>query len=123
MLEVVCKVTVQRDEQRCFEAAGLLEALISEATVARWGRTSDMARMLNDGFFNEQGSAAEKLRLECETKRMAKLDLVCQAKGNLPADRMESKHVRRLRDELEKGAANQRLKALKALFTWAVEAE
>ena len=38
---------------------------------------------------------------------------------------MESRHVRRLRDELadKVGAANQRLKALKALFSWAAEAE
>lgn len=56
--------------------------------------------------------------------RKRALDLVCETKGDLPVDRMESKHVRRLRDELEKmGAANQRLKALKALFSWAVEAE
>lgn len=63
--------------------------------------------------------------LDASTRAWRKraLDLVCETKGNLPADRMESKHVRRLRDELEKGAANQRLKALKALFSWAVEAE
>jgi integrase/recombinase XerD len=55
--------------------------------------------------------------------RKRALDLVCESKGNLPVDRMETKHVRRLRDELEKAAANQRLKALKALFGWAMEAE
>ncbi|MBA4223363.1 MAG: integrase [Methylobacterium sp.] len=55
--------------------------------------------------------------------RTRALDLVCKTKGSLPVDRMETKHVRRLRDELEKAAANQRLKALKALFGWAVAAE
>lgn len=55
--------------------------------------------------------------------RTRALDLVCKTKGSLPVDRLETKHVRRLRDELEKAAANQRLKALKALFGWAVEAE
>jgi Protein NO VEIN, C-terminal len=66
---------LQRDEQQCFEAAGLLEDPISDAIVAWWGRTSDMARMLNDGFFNEQGRAAEKLSLEHEAGRMARLGL------------------------------------------------
>lgn len=55
--------------------------------------------------------------------RKRALDLVCSTKGALPVNRMESRHVRQLRNDLEKGAANQRLKALKALFSWAVEAE
>jgi integrase/recombinase XerD len=57
--------------------------------------------------------------------RRRALELVCQTKGTLPIDQMESRHVRRLRDELaeKSGAANQRLKAIKALFSWATEAE
>jgi hypothetical protein len=66
---------LERDERQCFEAAGLLEDPISDPTVAWWGRTSDIARMLNDGVFNDQGRAAEKLSLEYEAERMAKLGL------------------------------------------------
>jgi integrase/recombinase XerD len=57
--------------------------------------------------------------------RRRALELVCQTKAALPVDQMESRHVRRLRDELSEkvGAANQRLKAIKALFSWATEAE
>ncbi len=65
--------------------------------------------------------------LDWSTKswRRRALELICQTKAALPVDQMESRHVRRLRDELSEkvGAANQRLKALKALFSWATEAE
>jgi integrase len=65
--------------------------------------------------------------LDWSTKswRRRALELICQTKATLPVDQMEARHVRRLRDELAEkvGAANQRLKALKALFSWATEAE
>jgi integrase/recombinase XerD len=51
--------------------------------------------------------------------------LICRTKGALPVAELSSRHVRRLRDELSEkpGAANQRLKTLRALFSWAIEAE
>ncbi len=72
-------------------------------------------------------SSPEFRGLDWNTKawRRRALELISQTKGTLPVDQMESRHVRRLRDELadKVGAANQRLKALKALFSWAAEAE
>jgi hypothetical protein len=52
-----------------------------------------------------------------EHQILGALELICEAKAALPVDQMESRHhVRRLRDVLSEkvGAANQRLKALKA---------
>lgn len=66
---------LERDERQCFDAAGLLEDPPSDTTIAWWDRTSGIARMINDGVFNNQGRAAEKLSLEYEAKRMVKLGL------------------------------------------------
>ncbi len=53
------------------------------------------------------------------------LDLLAQEHGSKPVSMLEPKHVRRLRDELRNKpvVANKRLKALRALFAWAVEEE
>ena len=57
--------------------------------------------------------------------RRRALDSICVKHADKPAALMLSRHVRQLRDELKNspGAANQRLKALKALFAWACEDE
>jgi len=57
--------------------------------------------------------------------RRRALDRICDQHANKPIELILPKHVRSLRDELaEKPAnANERLKALKALFRWAVEAD
>jgi integrase/recombinase XerD len=57
--------------------------------------------------------------------RRRALDSVCAKHAGKPVALMLSRHVRQLRDELKNspGAANQRLKALKALFAWACEDE
>jgi integrase/recombinase XerD len=57
--------------------------------------------------------------------RRRALDLVCERHGNKPVTLMQGKHVRKLRDELadRPGAARNRLKALRALFRWAIEAD
>jgi integrase/recombinase XerD len=48
---------------------------------------------------------------------------MCEKHADKPAARMEARHVRALRDERsdQPGAANTRLKALKALFAWVCE--
>lgn len=53
------------------------------------------------------------------------LDRICEQDGDKPVAMMQQKHVRKLRDELsdKPGAARNRLKALRALFRWAVEAD
>ncbi len=53
------------------------------------------------------------------------LDEVARAHGEKPVALLQPKHVRRLRDELKASpnVANKRLKALRALFSWALEEE
>lgn len=53
--------------------------------------------------------------------RRRALELVCLKHGQKPFARLEPRHVRALRDELsaKPGAANNRLKALRALYVWA----
>jgi site-specific recombinase XerD len=55
--------------------------------------------------------------------RRAALDKICQAHGHRLIATIQPKHVRALRNELAAtpAAADQRLRALKALFRWAVE--
>jgi integrase len=66
-------------------------------------------------------------RLDPKTQywRRRALDRICEQHGDKPIELMQPKHVRNLRDEIaEKPArANERLKALKALFRWAIEAD
>lgn len=59
------------------------------------------------------------LRLICEST------LAGKKRGNLPYRLMEAKHIRKLRDEHADTpeAANGRVKALRQMFAWAVEAE
>jgi integrase len=66
--------------------------------------------------------------LDCKTQEWCRraLDHICQQNAKKPIALMQQRHVRKLRDEKAEttpAAANQRLKALKALFKWAVEAE
>jgi integrase/recombinase XerD len=53
------------------------------------------------------------------------LDRLCESHADKPIGRLTSKRVRRLRDELSAtpAAAKHRLKALRAMFKWAVEEE
>lgn len=55
--------------------------------------------------------------------RRRALDAICANHGDKPVAQMSGKHVRILRDEKANlpGAARNRLKALRALFRWAVE--
>ena len=53
------------------------------------------------------------------------LDEICQEHGAKPVAMMAARHVRKIRDALAEtpAAANQRLKALRALFAWGNEAD
>jgi site-specific recombinase XerD len=57
--------------------------------------------------------------------RRSALDKICEKHGSSVVAHMQPKHIRLLRDEKAEtpAAANQRLRALKALFRWAVETE
>ncbi len=65
-------------------------------------------------------------RLDVSTRnwRRRALDLVCVRCGAGPVGSLDAVTVRRLRDQLSDtpGAANARLKAIKALFAWGLEA-
>jgi len=64
-------------------------------------------------------------RLDKSTQawRRRALDAICEHHAEKPVARIEPRHIRMLRDERadQPGAANQTLKALKALFAWACE--
>jgi integrase/recombinase XerD len=66
-------------------------------------------------------------RLDPSTRswRRRALDSICEKHGHQPVTMMQPRHIRRLRDEKTEhpGAARNRLKALNALFRWAVEEE
>jgi len=55
--------------------------------------------------------------------RRRALDAICEKHADKPVALLTPRHVRMLRDDRadQPGAANQRLKALKALFAWACE--
>jgi integrase len=66
-------------------------------------------------------------RLDPSTQawRRRALDSICEKHADKPVALMMPRHVRKIRDERSDmlGAANIRLKALRALFAWATEAE
>lgn len=72
-------------------------------------------------------SSASFKALDVSTRNWQRraLDEIAQEHGAKPVARMEAKHVRRIRDaKIETpAAANQRVKALRAMFSWANEAE
>ena len=72
-------------------------------------------------------ASAAFTQLDKATKswRRHHLDELAQAHGDKPVAMLQPKHVRKLRDELKDSpvVANIRLKALRALFSWAVEEE
>jgi integrase/recombinase XerD len=72
-----------------------------------------------------QSATFRALDLATQSWRRRSLDSICGKHADKPVRLMLSRHIRKLRDELKDtpGAANQRLKALKALFAWACEDE
>jgi integrase/recombinase XerD len=50
------------------------------------------------------------------------LERMCEKHADKPVGLLGPSHVRMLRDELDSNASNHRLKALRAMFKWAVEA-
>ena len=105
------------------------EAFMAQYHAARSGAADDKTRAaarpgsfrwLCQAYFGSHQFKA----LDASTKswRRRALESACQKHGDKPVRLMESRHVRKLRDELadKPGAANQRLKAMKALFAWGV---
>ena len=69
------------------------------------------------------GAAFKSLDASTQAWRRRALDAICVKHGDKPVAQMSAKHVRMLRDEKAAfpGAARNWLKALRALFRWAVE--
>jgi integrase/recombinase XerD len=65
------------------------------------------------------------LDVSTQSWRRRSLDAICVKHGDKPVAHMAGKHVRMLRDEKMEspGAARNLLKAMRALFRWAVEAD
>ena len=72
-------------------------------------------------------ASAEYKRLGKDTRRVRRqiLDRVTEQHGDKPFARMEARHVRKLRDDNcdRPEAANAIVKAIRQVFTWALEAE
>src|SRR6185437_2185690 len=72
-------------------------------------------------------SSSAFIQLDQSTKKWRRhhLDEIARIHGHKPVALLQPKHIRKLRDELQQKpvVANTRLKALRALFSWAVEAE
>lgn len=68
-------------------------------------------------------SAFKALDISTRNWRRRALDEIAAVHGDKPVAKMQAKHVRQLRDEKANtpGAARNRLKALRALFRWAIE--
>ena len=101
------------------------------AAVSNHVGTPRQAREARPGSFRHlcvlyYGSAVFK-RFDKATQswRRQALDAICEKHADKPVARLTPRHIRMLRDERadQLGAANQRLKALKALFAWACEEE
>ena len=65
----------------------------------------------------------KRLAQSTQSWRRRALDSICEQHGDKRIALMSAKHVRILRNEMAKlpGASRNRLKALKALFAWAVD--
>ena len=65
----------------------------------------------------------KRLDVSTQSWRRRALDNICELNAEKPVAMMQPRHIRKLRDEKanQPSVANQRLKALKALFVWATE--
>lgn len=79
-------------------------------------------RALTAGYY--ASSIFKALDVSTQNWRRRALDSVCQGHGDKPVALLQPKHIRALRNELadKPVVANKRVKALKALFKWAVNA-
>src|SRR6516162_2544682 len=89
----------------------------------RFARTSGRVRRDRAAYY--ASATFKALDGSTQSWRRRALDAVCERHGTKPVSLMQGKHVRVLRDELadRPGAARNRLKALRALFRWATEAD
>src|SRR5262249_11364589 len=109
------------------------EEFLAEYHAALEGHTSRPAqagaakrgsfRYLCQGYYVSAGVKGPDISPQAWERRA--LDEICQKHADKPVALLQTRHIRKLRDEKADlpGAAKNRLKALRALFKWAVEAE
>lgn len=121
-----------RPKVRIREQPGTVQFMAAyERAIAGGEERPRQAREVARGSFRAlcvayySSSAFAQLDKSTKNWRRHHLDEIARAHGDKPVALMQSKHVRKLRDELQSsaGVANTRLKALRALFSWAVEHE
>lgn len=71
---------LERDEAQCFHAAGLMEDIPQEDVVDWWDRIGGGARQFGELEKVARSRTAERMSLEFETKRLAKLGIDKQPK-------------------------------------------
>jgi hypothetical protein len=109
------------------------EEFLAEYHAALEGHTSRPAqagaakrgsfRYLCQGYYASAGF--NRLDISTQSWQRRALDEICDKHADKPVALLQARHIRKLRDEKADlpGAAKNRLKALRALFKWAVEAE
>jgi integrase len=104
-------------------ALGGVSAIPHAPATRRQKTASGSLRWLCEAYYG----SAEFKRLDCRTQRVRRklLDLLCERHGDKPAGRLESRHVRALRNERadRPEAANAIVKALRQVYAYATEAE
>lgn len=96
--------------------------------LAKTGRTANKSPLDRGSFgyvcrLYYASVAFKGLDISTQRWRRRSLDEIAVQHGDKPLDKMQPKHVRQLRDEKadKPGAARNRVKALRALFIWAIE--
>jgi integrase/recombinase XerD len=100
--------------------AGYSAAIEGRAQVTQGNAAPGSFRHLCQLYF---GSAEFRaLDLSTQAWRRRALDLIAEKCGDLPVSRMEERHVRRIVEERadKPSAAKKRLRAMQAMFKWAV---
>src|SRR5262249_45321413 len=98
-------------------------AVSDHVTAPRQGREAKSGSYRHLCVLYYGSTTFKRLDPATQSWRRRALDQMSEKHGHKPAALMAPRHIRMLRDERAErpGAANQRLKALKALFAWACE--
>src|ERR1700745_3681795 len=99
------------------------EAISEHVSAPRQARAAKTGSFRHVCVLYYASATFKRLDPATQSWRRRALDSMCEKHADKPVALMEARHVRALRDERSDrpGAANTRLKALKALFVWACE--
>ena len=98
-------------------------AVLDHVTAPRQARQAKLGSFRHLCVLYYDSPTFKRLDPATQLWRRRALDAMSERHGHKPVALMAARHIRMLRDERadQPGAANQRLKALKALFAWACE--